>query len=289
MSDNLTPDAPGSDTSGPATVGPRGFYEGDSLHIRAYDTLHGSATPCVQGDVDFYGVAAGRADGPVLEVGSGTGRVAWSLADRGHKVTGLEISPAMIQLAGRKSLSRGHTSAATSPRFTQGDMRAFDLGREFGLIIAPFRTFHVLLTPEDQLSALLAMRRHLAPDGVLILHLFDPRIDDLSSFRKPPQEERRGHDAETGRRIIARLENVEIDRFNQILENRWVYELEGQDGSIERTEHLTLTVRWTYRQEMKHLLARAGLDVVEEYGDFLGGLPDHGKEQILMCRQMPRD
>lgn len=261
----------------------RGFYEGDSLHIRAYDTLHGSTTPCVQGDIDFYVGLAGRTGGPVLEIGAGTGRVAWSLAGRGHKVTGLELSPAMIWLACRKSLPQGHTTAAASPTFIQGDMRDFDLGAKFGLITAPFRTFHVLLTPEDQLASLQTMRHHLTEDGLLALHLFDPRIDDLSSFRKPPQEERRGRDAETGRTIVARLEDVDIDRFNQILRNRWLYSLEGQDGAVERQEDLILTVRWTYRQEMKHLLARAGFTVVEEYGDFLGGQPEHGKEQVLVC------
>lgn len=262
----------------------RGFYDGDSLHIRAYDSLHGSDTPCVQGDQDFYSTMAARIGGPVLELGSGTGRIAWVLAGRGHKVTGLERSPAMIRLAGRKSLPAGRTTAATAPTFVQGDMRRFDLGARFGLIIAPFRTFHVLLTPEDQLESLLTLRRHLEGDGVLVLHLFDPRIDDLSSFRKPPQEERRGRDAETGRTIVARLEDVQIDRFNQILENRWLYAMEDPDGAPERTETLTLTVRWTYRQEMKHLLARAGFRVVEEFGDFLGGQPDHGKEQVLVCR-----
>jgi len=286
MTETGTP--PMSDTLTSDTFPPRGFYEGDSLHIRAYDTLHGSKTPCVQGDLDFYARAAARAEGPVLEIGSGTGRVAWGLAERGHKVTGLEISPAMIRQAGRKSMSQGRTATSTAPTFVQGDMRDFRLGTRYGLIIAPFRTFHVLLTPEDQLAALHAMRGHLAPGGTVILHLFDPRIDDLSSFRKPPQEERRGRDAETGRTITARLEDVLIDRFNQILENRWLYALEGQDGTVERTERLTLTVRWTYRQEMKHLLARAGFDLVEEYGDFLGGQPDHGKEQVLVCRLAER-
>lgn len=280
MSDPISPQEPENHTAR------RGFYEGDSLHIRAYDTLHGSQTACMQGDLDFYGQMAGRLGGPVLEVGSGTGRVAWVLAGRGHKVTGLELSPAMIRLAGRKSLPEGRTTNAAAPIFMQGDMRRFSIGHQFNLIIAPFRTFHVLLTPEDQLAALFSMRRHLEPDGRLILHLFDPRIDDLSSFRKPPQEERRGRDVATGRTIVARLEDVRIDRFNQILENRWHYSLETPDGSVEHSEHLTLTVRWTYRQEMKHLLARAGLEVVEEFGDFLGGAPEHGKEQVLVCKRV---
>lgn len=274
-----------SETVTSHTPARRGFYEGDSLHIRAYDSLHGSATPCVQGDLDFYSRHAANLDGPVLEIGAGTGRVAWALAGRGHKVTGLELSPAMIRLAGRKTLPAGRTSAATAPTFFQGDMRDFNLVTRFALIIAPFRTFHVLLTPQEQLAALMAMRRHLADDGTLILHLFDPRIDDLSSFRKPPQEERRGRDTETGHTILARLEDVAIDRFNQILENRWRYTMETPEGAVERSEALTLTVRWTYRQEMKHLLARAGFEVIEEFGDFLGGVPEHGKEQILICKQ----
>ncbi len=261
----------------------RGFYDGDSLHIRAYDSLLEAGIPSLVGDIEFYIRAAQHSGGPILDIGTGTGRVAWALADHGFQVTGMDVAPEMIRLAGMKSLNQQPTTAAASPTFIVGDMRRFEIGRQFGLIIVPFRTFHVLENPDEQLASLISMRQHLRPKGRVILHMFDPRIDDISTFRKPPEEERHARDAETGFPIIARLKDVHIDRFAQIITNTWLYSMEGRDGSVIRTESLTMTARWTYRFEMKHLLARAGLVVVEEYGDFLGGPPDHGTEQILIC------
>lgn len=258
-----------------------GFYDGGSLHIRAYDSLHGEQTPCLSGDIPFYLNAAAAADGPVLELGSGTGRVAHALSAAGINVTGIENSPEFLEIAEDKSGPQ--PSLGTLPRFVQADIREFDLNNRFPLIIAPFRTFHALLTPEEQVSALQSIGPHLSSEGRLILHLFDPPLDDLSSFKKPATEEKNGQDYWTGDEISARLEGLEIDPYHQILKNHWTYRrAEGMGGDLI-TQKLTLTVRWTYRQEMKHLLALNGFCVLQEFGDFHGGAPAHGSEQILIC------
>ena len=261
---------------------PSAFYEAGSLHIRAYDSLHGDRTPCVAGDTAFYAGWAARLGGPVLELGVGTGRVALALAAAGHDVTGLDLSEDLLGIAREKA--RNLTPGVRHPVFLGGDMRDFDLDERFPLIIAPFRTFHALLNPAEQLAALACAKRHLVEGGRLILHLFDPKLDDLSSFRHPPREERQGVDFWTGGRIDAKLDGLEIDPFHQVLRNHWHYRAFDGAGGLVEEQRLTLTVRWTYRQELKHLLALAGFLVEAEFGDFQGGAPAHGAEQVLVCR-----
>ncbi len=263
---------------------PSAFYDTGSLHIRAYDSLHGDHTPCVAGDAAFYAGWAARQGGRVLELGVGTARVALTLAAAGCEVTGLDLSEDLLGIAREKT--RHMLPAAKPPVLLKADMRDFDLGEVFPLIIAPFRTFHALLTPDDQMAALTCAKRHLAEDGRLILHLFDPKLDDLSSLRHPPREERNGVDFWTGGKIDAKLDGLAIDPFDQIITNHWLYRAFDGAGGVTAKQRLTLTVRWTYRQELKHLLALAGFRVTAEFGDFLGGAPAHGAEQILVCERI---
>src|SRR5436190_14481539 len=62
-----------------------------------------------------------------------------------------------------------------------GDIRAFDLARRFRLITLPFRLFQYLLTVEEQLACLAAVRRHVEPHGFLILDVAEPSILRLGS------------------------------------------------------------------------------------------------------------
>src|SRR6185503_16550943 len=151
---------------------PNEFYRG-GIAVQTYDLfITGTATA---GDTQFYCDCARRFGGDVLELGVGTGRVAIALAEAGYNVTGLDLSPAMLERAGRK-VAGAPPSIAQRLTFVQGDMNAFDLGRTFPLILIPYRAFQHLLEPAAQRRALTCMRRHLAPGGHLVVDLFDPRL-----------------------------------------------------------------------------------------------------------------
>jgi ubiquinone/menaquinone biosynthesis C-methylase UbiE len=152
------------------------FYEGAaSVFVRAYDTFHHREAPPIAGDAAFYAQLARGIGGPVLEVACGTGRIALALAERGFGVTGVDISDGMLAIAQRK---RAALPAAARDRLTlvAQDMCVLNLGRRFGCVVVAFRSFQHLLTVDLQHAALAAIRRHLAPNGRLALHLFDPRL-----------------------------------------------------------------------------------------------------------------
>ena len=116
-----------------------GEYEG--VQARYYDEYFSG----VPGDVEFYlGIAASAGgEGGVLELGCGTGRILLPLATSGLPVVGLEISPEMLSLCRRK-LEAAPPEVDQTVELVRGDMRDFSLGRQFSIIIAPYRTFQHL-------------------------------------------------------------------------------------------------------------------------------------------------
>jgi SAM-dependent methyltransferase len=259
------------------------FYDGATLHVRGYDSIN-TERAVHQGDVDFYGDLARRAGGEVLEIGVGTGRVALSLAASGLPVTGLDASSAMLAIAAEKRDAAGFRERL---HLELADMRDFDLARRFSLVIVPFRCFQVLLTTDDQFAALAAFRRHLRPDGILALHLFDPDFRFLMPGATGPVERQSGVDRQTGRRLEGVLETGVFDHVAQVRHDLWRYRTFEADGTVAEEETLRLSLRWTFRWEMRHLLRLADFVVDGEFSDFARSPPAYGKEQIWIAHPAP--
>ena len=109
------------------------------------------------------------AEGPILELGAGTGRVALDLAGRGGEVSALDADPSLTAELSRRARERGLRVRATA-----GDARAFELGRAFSLVIAPMQVVQLLGGPEGRRAMLGAVRRHTAAAGVVAVALADP-------------------------------------------------------------------------------------------------------------------
>jgi predicted TPR repeat methyltransferase len=108
-------------------------------------------------------------DGPALELGIGTGRVAMPLADAGVEVHGIDASDAM--LAKLKAKPGGNRIS-----LTVGSFADFTLETRFRLVYVVFNTFFGLLTQEQQVSSFEAVARHLTSDGVFVMQAFVPDV-----------------------------------------------------------------------------------------------------------------
>jgi SAM-dependent methyltransferase len=264
---------------------PHAFYEADSLITEIYDALAGTLIPGspVEGDIDFYRRLARETGGPILEVGCGTGRVAAVLAADGHQVVGVDRSAPILRLAERRRASLA-ADVARRLTFCEADMTSLDLGRDFALIVTPSRVFQFALTTNAQRQALAALRCHLRPDGRLVLDLFDPLLDLVVA----PSGALRGgielmHPT-TENRVTWEVTAQNPDPFRQLIVDDWTAtELDGS-GRVLRSETERLTLRWSLRAEMRHLFELTGFEVVAEYGDFRGGPPAYGHEQVWVLR-----
>lgn len=108
--------------------------------------FYDAAVPDWPGEIDFYRELLAdvrQQGGSVLEVACGTGRVAVRLAQEGVRVVGIDRSADF--LAG----ARPKTATLPNVRWEQADMRTFDLGETFTLVIIPGHSFQHMLTPAD--------------------------------------------------------------------------------------------------------------------------------------------
>jgi len=119
----------------------------------------------------FYLALAGDAPKTILDMACGTGRLAVALAERGHRVTGADPAPGMLQVARAR---RG------GERVTWVESTATDLAlaTRFDLIIMTGHAFQVLLSDAEIKSALRTLRRHLAPGGTLAFETRNPLVEE---------------------------------------------------------------------------------------------------------------
>lgn len=218
-------------------------------------------------DVSFYVEMARKSGGPVLELGCGTGRVLIPTAQAGIEITGLDYSERMLSFC-RQKLSSQPKEAQERVELVQGDMRQFGLGQKFNLVTIPFRPFQHLLTVEDQMACLQCIHSHLFDQGYLIFDMYNPhllRLADEKYLQRVDQEP--PFVLPDGRRIVRKARTPGQDLFNQIREVEFLYDISYPDG---REEHQTASfkMRYIFRFEAEHLLARAGLRVEKVYSDF---------------------
>lgn len=217
-------------------------------------------------DVAFFVDAAQASGSPVLEIGSGTGRVLLPVARAGVDIVGLDSSPSMLAVC-RGLLEQEPAAVRVRIELVEGDMRSFDLGRTFTLVTIPFRAFQHLATVEDQLACLAGIRRHVDVGGRLILDVFNPSIEALVQ----PVGQESAPDAEftmpDGRCVTRRFCITSRDRARQLNHVELIYYVTHTDGRAERLVH-SFPMRYLFRFEGEHLLARAGFEVEHLYSGY---------------------
>lgn len=243
------------------------------------------SSPVVAGrkqDVAFYRGAARDFGDPVLELGCGTGRVTMAIALDGRRITGLDLSEQMLARATER---RARLSAEARERvhLVQADMRSFDLGEKYRLIIVPFRPFQHLLETKDQLACLACVKRHLQPNGRLIVDFFhtDPRRMHDPAFLG--EREVAEYDIAGGRRVRLTERVAAFHRAEQRNDVEMIYTVLAPGGEPAR-HVMAWTLRYFFRYEVEHLLARAGLRVAAVYGNFdKTPLRDDSAEMIFVA------
>jgi len=232
-------------------------------------------------DIPFYVEYARKCGGEVLELGCGTGRVLIPIAREGIRVTGLDASEGMLNIA-RKKVSADE-SISKNVTLLRGDMKDFSLGKKFALIYIPFRSFQCLLTKIDQIACLLCIHDHLINDGRCIIDLFAPRHDylakdklalDLGTF----------YDEENDT-IIARRSEVHYDLIKQTLHEDRFYEWKDKDGNCHH-KVWSYDISFLFRYEAELLFEKCGFTVENLFGDFDSSAYNYvSGEQIFVLRK----
>jgi SAM-dependent methyltransferase len=225
-------------------------------------------------DIAFYARLAEREHAQdILELGAGAGRVSVALARRGLNITGLELSPAMLE-RGKQFAARENANVD----FVLGDMTGFKLEQKFPLIIAPFNALMHLYSLTDQDRALEMVRAHLEPNGVFAFDLYQPKFGLENVLR---------HEGETflepdGSRLdVFVLQR--IDRAAQMAFTSYHLDSISSTGILSR-QILELQQRYFTRFEVERWLRTHGFRA-EFQGDFEGSrLTDSSPNMVVVAR-----
>ena len=225
--------------------------------------------------VPFYVDLARQQAGAVLELACGTGQLTIPIALTGLPTVGLDLSAAMLDVAKKRASEAGATV-----EFLQGDMRDFASGREFKLIIVARNSLLHLLSTEDLLAALTAVRRHLAQDGMFAFDIFNPNVALLA---RPAGQRFAVMEENTAKFGPLSVEATnDYDAATQV--NRATWFVSTPDRRDAWT--LPLTLRSIFPQELPLLLSAAGLELISRFGE-LDRAPfgPRSRVQVCLCRR----
>ena len=211
-------------------------------------------------DVPFYVALAREAEGQIVELAVGNGRVAIPVArETGRRVIGIDSSPAMLAQARERAADAG-----VDLELVEGDMRELALGERAGLVYCPFRALLHLPTWADRRVTFERVAASLRPDGRFAWNAFafDHRIATALDGNR--QDEPVPH---TVRYAVG--------------DNR--IDLTLDDGA-------TSSLWWATKNEWLGLVDVAGLEVEALYGDFDGSpVDDESREYVFVATPRRRD
>jgi SAM-dependent methyltransferase len=207
-------------------------------------------------DVAFYVELAREADGPLVELAVGNGRVAIPVAsETGRHVLGIDSSPAMLEQARVRAAAAG-----VELDLREGDMRELELEEPAALIYCPFRALLHLPTWADRRGTFERVAASLEPDGRFAWNAF--AFDHRIAARLDGQHQ---------------TEPVPHTNRYAVGDNR--IDITLDDGGSS-------SLWWATKNEWLGLVDVAGLEIEGLYGGFdRQPLDDDSREYVFITRR----
>jgi hypothetical protein len=117
-----------------------------------------------------------------------------------------------------------------------------------------------------------------------VLDLFDPKFEWLVPDGSAPMSREDVRHPRSGNVVSTRITRRSADPLTQIISEEWLFQELDASGAVLREEREHLQLRWTHRQEMRHLFELCGFEVTAEYSDFKRSPPRYGAEQVWVAR-----
>jgi SAM-dependent methyltransferase len=202
--------------------------------------------------VDFLAELAGGDGGTALELGIGTGRVALPLAERGVRVHGIDLSPAMVeQLRAKPGAERIET--------TIGDFATTRVDGSFRLAYLVYNTITNLTTQDEQVDCFCNVASHLEPGGCFVVEVGVPDLRVL-----PPGEH--------ARVFTTTPSYVGFDEYTDIpgqvlYSHHWrIVDDDSDDTGAKRARVFSAPYRWVWPSELDLMARIAGMRLRERWG-----------------------
>jgi len=238
----------------------------DAEAARTYDTPGTGmfAPEVLTPTVDRLAELAGH--GRALEFAIGTGRVAIPLAERGVRVSGIELSTAMLEQLRAKA---GDDDVPV----VVGDMATARVRGEFSVVYLVFNTISNLLTQAEQVDCFRNAARHLTPGGRFVLELWVPELRKL-----PPGSPAMVWQSEPGY-----LGVDTYDVLRQLVTSHHFRFGNGRHAQVFRSPH-----RYIWPAELDLMAQLAGFGLESRHADWAGaGFTAESRSHVSVYRLLP--
>ena len=236
--------------------------------------LYDALLPASAAQLSYYLNLARQCAGTVLELACGTGQLLVPIASAGLPATGLDLSSKMLLAAKRRAAAAG-----TPVELLEADMRHFDLGRRFSLIVVA-RNSLLHLGDQDEFTAFFAsVRRHLEPHGILAFDIFNSNLELLARSR--------GQRFPVMQKTLPLYGEVTVEATNDYDCQRQVNRATWFISTAHRRDAwvFPLHLRSIFPQELLTLLALNGIRLTRRDGDFSGSdFSSTSASQVCQCR-----
>ena len=235
-------------------------WEGWDAYAPFYDWEN--ARTVARRDVAFWQRLATAHDGPVLELGCGTGRISVPVARAGARLIGVDRSAEMLA-RGRQRLRRARLQHRAL--LVRGDIRALPFRRRpgFDLVMAPYGILQSLTRERDLVETLQSVARVLRRGSLFGIDL----VPDLPRWAE--YEGRTSLAGARGRGRLTLVETVRQDRKRHL--TIFDHEYIERRGAARRVHRFSLTFRTLSVPQMARRLEAAGFRIQAVLGDYQGG------------------
>lgn len=208
-------------------------------------------------DFGFFQAEAAKADGPVLELTAGTGRLSLPLLEAGVTLTCVDVACGMLELLARKARARGLAFETLCT-----DLCDLALPPSFALAILPFQAFMEIVGEERQRRALAAVHSALLPGGRFICTVHNPAV--------------RRKMVDGALRVVGRFPAPEgslvVSGFEQggfpVVQRLQFFEIFGPGGELLWKRMLAMEFAFVEKEVFDEMARDAGFRVAALYGDY---------------------
>ena len=237
-------------------------------------------------DVPFWRDLALRADGKVLELGCGTGRISIPLGRAGVDLVGIDRSAPMLARA-RQRVRRARLHSHVD--LVRGDIRYLPFhprrkrsAAPFAMIMAPYGVLQSLLRERDLKATLAAAYEALKPGGTFGVEL----VADLPAWKEYQRRvSLRGWRQGKSGTHVTLVETVRQDPAGRL--TIFDQEFTERRGDRRRVRRFALTFRTLSIPQMARRLEKIGFEVTALLGDYQGGQWDSRAEVWMVLARKP--
>jgi len=210
-------------------------------------------------DMEFWArIVDERKPQSVLELASGTGRLAKIFLREGVHYSGLEIIPDFVDASKEKLIYY-----ADNLSITVGDMRNFNLNKKYDLIFIGFNSFLHLLTDQDVIKFFNSVKHHMHSKSCFIIDIFIPNplfLYKPSNYRNKVLEFI--NSTTNNKTFVEESNTYDINtEINQIV---WYFSTNKNKDYEKRM----FSMRMFFPSKMNHMLIDAGFTICNQWGDY---------------------